>query len=919
MAVEEILIKYKTDITDLQAKVALIESNLRKADKAFVESNKTINSNLSKTTSSLGGLSSAIAPLGGLIAGAFATQQIIAFGRESVKAFQEAELNAKKLQTAVSVSGGLQGDFDNLIKQSEELQRITIFSDDDVQRAQTAALQFGLTADEVEKLIPIVADFASATGQQLQPALDSVLRGLEGQARGLKLYGVNVDAAAGKAENLASITDQLTAKFEGQAEVIGNTGAGAIAKMNNELDDLKETIGEKLEPVLVGLTGTALVFVEAIIETGKAVAFLGNALASAVSPAFAAAKKAQGEAEKLIENIEKSRKHTAILIEEIQKSLSALSETQLQEKFARYGELLVEAQKQQKALTDSGERQSQQLNQDIVTYAATRRAIEGVIEARKKQAEADKLSTENLNKLTTAQLEALQAQLKTKTDNVSRDAVENIKKILEARKKAGEEELKQIEQFNKEREAAVKAANDRIAQLEIDGITDTFEKRRSEAQQQFDKDEQLATDQFNKKLLTAEQRDALILAAFKKFNDERAKIESEETTTETDEGLKKKLAQIDKETTAEITKRQRAFLEIGNFSKEARQALENEISTVELDGLKKRLEAVKKAGGDTTDLAAQIAAKEIEINDKKNDSLISSDEAAAKKREEIFQASLQAASELAGIFADLSNATANNRIENLQREQDAINEQFDAEQEAIEERVEKRIITEAQGENQSAELKKKRAESEKKANDQVNALKNKQAEISKQLAIFEATLNLAEAISIALSAAPPPFNSVLAAISAALAGAQLAAIIATPVPKFAFLGDPYVRRGNNPPGRDTIPYMLNEGERVVPTDKNLEHWDLLEAIDKGKVEQYVMKTYIAPIIQEQKRKKDEQTQEKFATTIAQNITIPGMGFYDHDKLRRKGVKLNNVKQLAKELGKEVSIEVVRALITERGR
>lgn len=907
MATEEILLKYKADITDLQAKVGVIEAQLKKTGKAFTDTGKAVDGSVNKISLGLKNLAA------GFIAG-FAVDRIIAFGKESVKAFQEAELNARKLQTAISVNGGLQKDFDNLIKQSEDLQRITIFSDDDIQRAQTAALQFGLTANEVERLIPIVTDFASATGQSLQQALDSVLRGLEGQARGLKIYGINIDSAASRAENLIDITGQLTSKFAGQAEIIGNTSAGAIAKYENQIDDLKEQLGEKLQPVMEAATKTALLFTEGIVASGEAINKLVVSIAEFLDSELAASNQAQRRADQFAKNVEASRKDTQRLIDSIADTLMGLSESELQQRFESYGRLLNQAQKEQKALTDAGKAQSQQLNQDIVTYAATRRAIEQVRKSRIDEAGAARLSADALAKLTTEQLKNKLAELKGRTDNTARDAVENIRKILEARKKAQAEESKQAAAFNEQRLASEKAAQEKIEQARISLIKDSSERQREQAQKDFDTAEADAQAQFKKGLISKKTRDNLVLAAFKTFNQQLRDIQADSD----EQLLNDKLEAIDDATQKEITALKEAFNEKGDFSEQAQAELNAKVDEAELQGLRERLKETEKAGQDTIDISAQIANKLVEINKGENAAILDDDK---KTTQELIANIVEVgrkALEVAEEINNINNAFAQSKIDSIESEQEAQEERFDREQDAIEEQVEKRIITEAQGEQRSADLKRQRAESEKKANEQVNAVRRKQAEASKVLAIFEATLNLAEAISVALSSAPPPFNATLAAISAALAGAQLAAIIATPVPKF-FKGAEYVKRGLNPAGQDTIPAMLNEGERVVTTEKNLKHWDVYQAIDENRLDKYIHKTFVVPKLKEQQKIYEKSKETSFAESVGKSVDFSPFVeklYHDNDYLRRKGVTLNNVKQIAKETAKEVSTEIVRTLIRE---
>ena len=223
----------KTEVQKFNQELRVTPSFTEKIGKSFSES-------LGKATDAISGT----------IGGLFAFDKILGFLNQSSKAFQEAELNARRLQSAVSANGGISKDFDTLIKQSADLQNNSIFSDDDIQNVQRAALQFGLTSEQVEKLTPKIVDFASATGQDLQSALDAVLKGTEGSEKALKLYGIQIDSTKGRMENLDLISQQLTKSFEGQAAVIGDTATGAVKKFDNEIGDLMENVGEKYIPIL---------------------------------------------------------------------------------------------------------------------------------------------------------------------------------------------------------------------------------------------------------------------------------------------------------------------------------------------------------------------------------------------------------------------------------------------------------------------------------------------------------------------------------------------------------------------------------------------------------------------------------------------------------------------------------------------
>jgi len=251
MALEKVIIQYDAEIKALETKLATVEAKLKGVETAGKKATDGLKSGVEgvdKQVNTFG--KDTLNNIKGMIIGAFAVDRVIAFGKESVKAFAEAELNAKKLGTALkNISGEGTGALDRLIKQSEKLQKISIFSDDNIQRAQTQLIQFGLTSDQVESLIPKVLDLASATGTDLGQATDVLIQGINGVTRGLKPLGIDFDATGSKEKNLSIITDQLN-KYYGQTESVLQTTSGEMANFTNRFDDLQEVVGEFI--VLLG-------------------------------------------------------------------------------------------------------------------------------------------------------------------------------------------------------------------------------------------------------------------------------------------------------------------------------------------------------------------------------------------------------------------------------------------------------------------------------------------------------------------------------------------------------------------------------------------------------------------------------------------------------------------------------------------
>lgn len=172
---------------------------------------------------------------------------------DSINSFMEAEKNAKQLGLALkNVSGEGDVSLQLLLEQSEELQKKGIFSDDAIQQAQAQLANYGLTSSAIEKLIPQITDMAAATGKDLGDATSIVIKGINGQTKGLKMLGIDYKDTGDKAKNLGLLTDQLT-KFQGANEAQLETTIGTTQRWANIWDDVKEGIGGFLVGVGQGL------------------------------------------------------------------------------------------------------------------------------------------------------------------------------------------------------------------------------------------------------------------------------------------------------------------------------------------------------------------------------------------------------------------------------------------------------------------------------------------------------------------------------------------------------------------------------------------------------------------------------------------------------------------------------------------
>ena len=185
-------------------------------------------------------------------------------------------------------------------------------------------------------------------------------------------------------------------------------------------------------------------------------------------------------------------------------------------------------------------------------------------------------------------------------------------------------------------------------------------------------------------------------------------------------------------------------------------------------------------------LEQQIANAEIALAGKVRDAKINASERtteATKKEMKKAQEAIQAISDLLGGFADLGNAIFENKISQIEDEQEANDEAYDREIERIESLQERGAISTevAEARKRAAEDKTRLKEEElarKKA-----ALQEKQAKWDKSNNIIQTIMSTSLGIMRAMAMFPP--NPVMAALIGAMGAIQLATIVAQPIPKYA--------------------------------------------------------------------------------------------------------------------------------------
>jgi hypothetical protein len=146
-------------------------------------------------------------------------------------------------------------------------------------------------------------------------------------------------------------------------------------------------------------------------------------------------------------------------------------------------------------------------------------------------------------------------------------------------------------------------------------------------------------------------------------------------------------------------------------------------------------------------------------------------------------------------------------------------------------------LTQSQKEKINEKYAKKEAEVKLAAWKEEQNAKVSQAEMSAALAIINA-----------LATVPYPGNIAVAAGIAGLAAVQITNIESQSPPKF-YQGVEYLERGSNPVGRDTIPVMAHEGERIVNHENNQRYYESYSILQNERVSpEYALKVLQGPEI-----------------------------------------------------------------------
>lgn len=212
-------------------------------------------------------------------AGTVALGAISAFAIKGISDFSDAQKSAKQLEHAVlNVSHATKEQLDQTSALADALERKGVLDGDNIKMGLAQLSTFGLSNTAVQGLAGSLSDLAvnqfgvSASGEQLSDTANMIAKALNGQFGVLEKSGIRFNDAQRKAIEFGTEMEKVKAINEGFAQnlkytndVALGTFEGQLAKVQVQLGNVSEGIGQALLPIVQNLLTTITPVIEKMV------------------------------------------------------------------------------------------------------------------------------------------------------------------------------------------------------------------------------------------------------------------------------------------------------------------------------------------------------------------------------------------------------------------------------------------------------------------------------------------------------------------------------------------------------------------------------------------------------------------------------------------------------------------------------
>lgn len=228
------------------------------------------------------GLEKSFKSLGKTLVGLFSAQQVVNFGRASIKAFSDDEKAASRLTQTVT-NLGLAFEDTRVTKFISDLEATSGVLDDQLRPAFQSLLTTTGSVTKSQELLGLALDVAAGSGVDVVTVAGDLSKAYTGNTKSLAKYNTGLSRAELQTSSFADIQTLLSKQFAGQNAAYLDTYAGKVAILNVAYANMQETIGKGLVDAfqilagnqgIAGGTSAMDTFGNAVADTTRGIAIL---------------------------------------------------------------------------------------------------------------------------------------------------------------------------------------------------------------------------------------------------------------------------------------------------------------------------------------------------------------------------------------------------------------------------------------------------------------------------------------------------------------------------------------------------------------------------------------------------------------------------------------------------------------------
>ena len=239
------------------------------------KTNKALGDTMSHSEKMSAGLSKAAVPAAAALAG---------IGIAAVDAAKAAAEDAQAQKILANALKNATGASDKQIASTEDwissISRATGVADDELRPALGTLVRSTKDVSKAQELMQNALDISAATGKDLNSVTDALAKGYAGQTTALTRLVPGISDAARKSKDFSVIMAEVNANTKGAAADAASTAAGQFKIFQNQANELKESLGASLLPVLNTLAPMLVKLADFAAKNTTAIKILVGAVAA---------------------------------------------------------------------------------------------------------------------------------------------------------------------------------------------------------------------------------------------------------------------------------------------------------------------------------------------------------------------------------------------------------------------------------------------------------------------------------------------------------------------------------------------------------------------------------------------------------------------------------------------------------------